>query len=45
MQKSNNCSASLAAGTTPAVHPFDPIIDENSKILIPGSFPSITTNP
>ncbi len=41
MLKSNNSSTSLTAGTTPAVHSFDPIIDENSKILILGSFPSI----
>ena len=32
---------SVVAGSTPAIHPFDPIIDENSKILILGSFPSI----
>jgi len=29
------------AGETPAIHPFDPIIYKNSKILILGSFPSI----
>jgi len=29
------------AGATPAIHPFDPIIDKNSKILILGSFPSL----
>jgi len=34
-------SNSFTAGATPAVHPFDPIINEDSKVMILGSFPSI----
>ena len=43
MPKSSNTdtsSISDAAGS-PAVHPFPPIIDKHSKILILGSFPSL----
>jgi len=42
MPKSNNPSTPASeAGVTPASHPFAPIIDENSRILILGSFPSL----
>ncbi|WP_457598578.1 DNA-deoxyinosine glycosylase [Hydrogenimonas sp.] len=40
MPKSSKDS-SPEAGAKPALHPFDPIIDEGSKILILGSFPSL----
>ncbi|WP_300368718.1 DNA-deoxyinosine glycosylase [Hydrogenimonas sp.] len=41
MPKSSNTISSEKAGGSPAFHPFDPIIDDNSNILILGSFPSI----
>jgi len=41
MPKSNKTSPSQTAGITPAVHPFPPIIDNDSKVLILGSFPSL----
>ena len=39
MPKSNNSSREPSPGKL--LHPFDPIIDENSRILVLGTFPSI----
>jgi len=41
MPKSSNTTPSKEAGPSPAFHPFDPIVDETSRILILGSFPSL----
>jgi hypoxanthine-DNA glycosylase len=41
MLKSNKHAPSQTAGIVPAVHPFSPIIDKSSKVLILGSFPSL----
>ncbi|WP_353662950.1 DNA-deoxyinosine glycosylase [Hydrogenimonas sp. SS33] len=41
MPKSSKSDTTSDAAGSPAAHPFDPIIDEDSKILILGSFPSL----
>ncbi len=41
MPKSN--SSPSEAGAKPALHPFDPIVDDGSVVLILGSFPSLTS--
>ncbi|WP_300363339.1 DNA-deoxyinosine glycosylase [Hydrogenimonas sp.] len=41
MSSTPKSSKSSGGAASPARHPFDPIVDEHSKILILGSFPSL----